>query len=400
MNQHRADQHVVIAGGGIGGIATSLALRRAGIAATVVDPGSGGEHGAAVRLNPNALDALRALGVHDDVHAASFPVSVAETLSRSGRRVGRLAARGSSARAIPRAMGWARLSALLAERAEQAGVAFRSGEVTGIERPADGVRAVLDDGARLDATALVGADGPDSTVRRVLNPRGPEPQHCRASTIRGFTPDPSFALPPPEVVRFHLGKRGLFAVLSAPDTGGCFWTASVPAARPMSAAERTPQFWRERLPERFADDSAPVATAVAESAAILPLDDLALPHLPRWRDDRLVLVGNAVHVTSPAAEQGAGMALEDGATLGRCLRDVPDVAEALGVYERLRRQRAETVVALGAKMLRRAHEGGLRQQLRRATNQLQSWLPGTIPAAGPKWVLEHHIAWDEPATRR
>lgn len=398
MTQHRADQHVVIAGGGIAGIATSLALRKAGISATVVDPGSGGEHGAAVRLNPNALDALRALDAHDDVHAASFPVSVAETFSRSGRRIGRLAARGDSANRIPRAMAWSRLSELLGERAEQAGVEFRSGQLTAVERPDDGVRAVLADGARLDGTVLVGADGENSTVRRLLNRRGPEPQHCHARTIRGFAPNPTFELPPPEVVRFHLGERGVFAVLREP-SGGCFWTASVPAAQPMPAEEREPRFWRERLPERFAGDAAPVAAAVAEADGILPLDDLALPHLPRWRDDRLVLVGNAVHVTSPAAEQGAGMALEDGATLGRCLRDAPTVAEALGVYERLRRERAETVVALGAKMLRRAHERGLRQRLRRATNQLQSWLPGTVPAAGPKWALDHHIRWDEPAVR-
>ena len=401
MNKHRADLHVVVTGGGIAGSTTALALRKAGIAATVVDPGSDGARGASVRLNPNALDALRALDLHEEVAAASFPVSVSETLSSSGRRIGRLATRSGSRLAVPRAMAWSRLAELLGERAEQAGAEFRRGRVREIERTGDGVRAALDDGTTTTGTALVGADGPGSTVRGILNPRGPGPQHCRATTIRGFTPEPTFTTPPDEVVRIHLGARGVFVLLREPSSGGCFWTASVPTARPMTAQERRPQHWRDRLPELFAGDAAPVADAVSGAVAgtdrIVALDDLALPHLPRWRDDRLVLVGDAAHVTSPAAEQGAGMALEDGAVLARCLRDAPSTAEALGAYERLRRERAETVVALGAKTLRREHERGANQYLRRAAHRLQSWLPGSIPAAGPKWALDHHIAWDEPA---
>jgi 2-polyprenyl-6-methoxyphenol hydroxylase-like FAD-dependent oxidoreductase len=399
VNQHRADLHVVVAGGGIAGNATALALRKAGIAATVVDPGSDGARGASLRLNPNAQDALRALDLHDDVAAASFRVSVSETWTRSGRRIGRLAARSRSRLPVPRAMAWSQLSELLGERAREAGVEFRSARVREVERTDDGVRAALSDGTSLTGTVLVGADGPSSTVRRVLNPHGPEPQHCRATTVRGFTPEPDFEVPPDEVVRVHLGARGVFVVLRDPASGGCFWTASMPTNRPMTAQERDPQRWRERLPELFEGDSAPVAAAVAGTDRIVALDDLALPHLPRWRDDRLVLVGDAVHVTSPAAEQGAGMALEDGATLARCLRDVPDTAEALGVYERLRRERAETVVALGAKTLRRAHERGLNQYLRRVGYRFQAWMPASIPAAGPKWTLDHHIDWNAPVAR-
>lgn len=56
-----------------------------------------------------------------------------------------------------------------------------------------------------------------------------------------------------------------------------------------------------------------------------------------WHRDRMVLVGDAAHVTSPSSGQGASLAIEDALMLARCLRDLPDHrAAARGCYGRKR----------------------------------------------------------------
>ena len=82
-------ERVVVSGGGIAGTALALALRTAGIAVTVVEarPADHGE-GAVVRLNPNGMDALRAVRAHQPVIARSFPLVRTERINPDGSRIG------------------------------------------------------------------------------------------------------------------------------------------------------------------------------------------------------------------------------------------------------------------------------------------------------------------------
>jgi 2-polyprenyl-6-methoxyphenol hydroxylase-like FAD-dependent oxidoreductase len=72
-----------------------------------------------------------------------------------------------------------------------------------------------------------------------------------------------------------------------------------------------------------------------------------MPPVPTWHNDRMVIVGDAAHATSPSSGQGASMAIEDGVVLAMCLRDTTDPAPAFARYERLRRRRVERIVAWG-----------------------------------------------------
>ena len=71
------------------------------------------------------------------------------------------------------------------------------------------------------------------------------------------------------------------------------------------------------------------------------------PTVPTWHRDRMIIIGDAAHATSPASGQGASMAIEDAVELARCLRDAPSVSDALEAYERVRRPRVEAVVKQG-----------------------------------------------------
>jgi 2-polyprenyl-6-methoxyphenol hydroxylase-like FAD-dependent oxidoreductase len=92
----------------------------------------------------------------------------------------------------------------------------------------------------------------------------------------------------------------------------------------------------------------------------------------------MTLVGDALHVASPSTTQGASMAIEDGVTLAKCLRDIPDTTAALHAYERLRRERVERVVRTG---FRRPRLFGNRAVTRRTRNPDLDWLH------------LHHIDW-------
>lgn len=63
----------------------------------------------------------------------------------------------------------------------------------------------------------------------------------------------------------------------------------------------------------------------------------------------MVVIGDAAHAPAPTSGQGASPAAEDAVVLAKCLRDQPDIGQALGVYERLRRPRVERIVAQAAR---------------------------------------------------
>jgi 2-polyprenyl-6-methoxyphenol hydroxylase-like FAD-dependent oxidoreductase len=79
-----------------------------------------------------------------------------------------------------------------------------------------------------------------------------------------------------------------------------------------------------------------------------PVDTISLPVVRRWHDDAsMIIIGDAAHASSPAAGQGAAMALEDAVILAQCLRDCPDTRTAFTTFDSLRRARVERIVKDG-----------------------------------------------------
>lgn len=388
-------EHVVISGGGIAGTAAALALRTADIPVTVLEsrPADHGE-GSVVRLNPNGMDALRAVDAHQPIIGASFPLVRTERVRPTGERIGyALAADPASPRGLPRVLHWAALSNLLREQAVERGAIFRhDSTVVDVDEDA----AVLATGERVDGDLLVGADGVHSLMRRRIDPDAPAPERIGTRTVYGFASRPGCEPPPPEVLRSQLGSKAFFAATRESGSGGCFWFTSLPA--PVRTEYRDVERLRAELVELYADDGGIASTVVANSETILSFDDHALHHLPRWHDGHRIVIGDSLHVAPPASEQGAALAVEDGVELARCLRDLP-AAEALATFERLRRGRVEAVVAAGRAGTSRAHQPVLAKkfrELRRKGIRLIDWQ--RRPPTGGGWTYDHHIEWDVKAS--
>jgi FAD-dependent urate hydroxylase len=112
----------------------------------------------------------------------------------------------------------------------------------------------------------------------------------------------------------------------------------------------------------------------------------------------VVLIGDAIHATSPSAGQGASMAIEDAVVLAKCLRDAPDVNTAYTTFERLRRPRVEKVVAY-SKTVSNSKTAGPDARVFR-----DLMMPIALKLfASPKsyaWMYTHHIDWHEKVAMR
>ncbi|MEU3570273.1 FAD-dependent monooxygenase [Kitasatospora sp. NPDC036755] len=344
-----ADTDVTVAGGGIGGLALGIALRRAGIPVTVVERTAAlRDAGAGLVLYPNALHALAEIdtSLAAAVRAAGHVPAAEEVrpiVDTGGAvvatdRVGELAARfGAPQVSLLRTA----LQSLLLRYAADAGVRLRRGiGVTGCADLGDEVAVALSDGGSTTATALIGADGLHSVVRRHLLGTEP-PRYCGYTTLRGRSPAP------PEFPHGFIVTAdglGLFAAPVGP--GQLYWTAKVaapagvwPAKDPKEALADLLGLlagWHPALVDvvRRTDPDAPaVVTDINDRE---PVAD--------WSRGRVSLLGDAAHPMSPGAGQGAGMALEDAAVLGGMLARTEDVPEALRRYAGQRAPRTALVV--------------------------------------------------------
>ena len=103
----------------------------------------------------------------------------------------------------------------------------------------------------------------------------------------------------------------------------------------------------ERLGDLFSEFADPAATLLEEldAAADIHVSTIEEVVLDRWARERVVLIGDASHATSPNMAQGAAMALEDALVLTDCLRKISAIPDAIAAFEARRRPRTDWVRA-------------------------------------------------------
>ncbi|HYE97228.1 MAG TPA: FAD-dependent monooxygenase [Rubricoccaceae bacterium] len=328
---------ILIAGGGIGGVAAAVALRQRGFDAVVFERAPAlKEVGAGINVWPNATHVLQQLGLL--ARAEAWPIHDVAFRHRTGRVLAntRPWAGGTPSLSFHRAdLLDLLVSALPAE------VVHLGHTVTGFTQEADGVRLHFEDGAEATGTALIGADGLRSRVRATLHGDEP-PRYAGYPSWRGVALDtfPGYDEGKASEV---WGRGQRFGIFGLPG-GRSFWYATDNLPEGGAAREPDP---KAALLRRFAGWYDPVLRLIEATPpeAILINDVYDRPPIRRWGRGRVTLLGDAAHPTTPNMGQGGCLALEDALVLARCVEKQPDdLPAAFRAYERKRWARTARIV--------------------------------------------------------
>ncbi|MFP5068235.1 FAD-dependent oxidoreductase [Pseudonocardia nantongensis] len=348
---------MLVAGGGIAGCATALALHRAGIESVVLEAradggGTGGWDelgGWFLTLAANGVRAVRALGAGAALDRVSGPMTSFVLHDADGTERARRPLGGGDPVGFRHLTRAALISALRSE-VERRGIEVVPGaRVTAVEPDGCGVRVHAGGDTRTGAV-LVGADGVGSAVRAVVDQACPAPRPTGQRVYFGRTPDRPFD----GDGDFHVvaGAAQAFAAIPTP-AGPTWWFARAGPPDPDGDPGRAP-----RAGALAALSGSGVAARLVEATApddVGAVDPHDLPYTGTWWRGRAVLVGDAAHAASPATGHGSTLACEDAVVLARALhgsdlRDERAVGAALARYQRLRRGRCQANVVASAEM--------------------------------------------------
>ena len=335
---------VAVCGGGIGGLAAAIALRKFGLDVTVYEQTRQfARVGADINLTPNAVRALDGLGVGPAIRdSAARPQFRISRTWDTGAETSRLPMGDSAEQqygAPQLTMHRGDLMTALEDRLPS-GTVEMGRRVAGV---ADG-RIEFTDGSTASADVIVGADGIHSAVRTAL--LGPDqPTFTGVVAFRAVVPADRVGTVPnldcftkwwgpdssTQIVTFPLNQGKdifVFATCGQEEWTEESWTT------PGSVAELR-ELYRDFHPEARALLDA--CDDVLKSALYVR-DPLA-----SWTDGRSVLLGDAAHPMMPFMAQGAGMAIEDAVVLARCLSLFDDPAVALQTYQETRLERTSRI---------------------------------------------------------
>lgn len=337
---------VAIVGAGVGGLALGGFLSRLGVPFAVYEQARQFTRlGAGIQMSPNAVKVLRALGLERRIRELAFaPRSWSNRVWNSGDNLFDFIY-GDEAEAKYGApyvlMHRGDLHDALHSTVPAGSIAFNK-TLTNLARKGGGYELRFADGSTAAADAVIGADGVHSRVREIL--LGPEKPRFTgrvahrtvfsSALMNGYLVETCTKWwgPDRHIVIYPVNPRRdeTYFVTSVPDPD---WDVESWSARGDMDAVR-------RAFGGFHDD---VQKVLANCPSVHQWALFERDPLPRWTEGAIVLLGDACHPMTPYMAQGAATALEDAATIARCLAAVDDPGEALRRYEAARKDRTARI---------------------------------------------------------
>ena len=386
-----ARQPILIAGGGIGGLALALALAKRGHDSIVLERQDGfAPIGAGIQIGPNGMRVLQALGLAEALQPfAGVPEAIVVHAGSSGRVLTRLplgtwianrhgapywvAHRGDLHRVL--------LDAVLADPR----IAIRTGfDVVAVSEIATGVTVTARSGATETGRALIGADGLWSTVRQSF-PGMPAPAFAGATATRTVIPAalagrlaiPAVGLwlnPQAHVVHYPVrgGSEIAVVVIAREDWQDHAWDAEADAAS---------------LVAHLAPFHSSLTDVLGGVTSWRKWALHRLPPLPSWTNGRVALLGDAAHPMLPYLAQGGALAMEDASVLADCLCVSEDTSGSLNSYASLRRQRAQRVQTAS---VRQGRIYRLAPPFSHARDAVFRFVPAALLMARLDWLYDWH----------
>ncbi|SOB99959.1 3-hydroxybenzoate 6-hydroxylase [Rhodobacter sp. JA431] len=342
------DLPILIAGGGIGGLAAAIGLAQKGIATLVLEKAHQlGEIGAGIQLGPNAFHAFDYLGVGDAARSLAVYIDNLRLMDAiSGSEITRIPLDEAFRTRFrnPYAVihrGDLHAAFLHACEAHPLVNLRTSAEVVDYDQDTTSVTATLASGERLRGAALIGADGLWSKVRQKLVGDG-APRVSGHTTYRSVIPTDDM----PEDLRWNAAT--LWAgpkchIVHYPLKGWKMFNLVVTYHNDAPSPEAAVPVDHDEVRTGFAH-VAPVARQIIDRGqnwkrwVLCDRDPVT-----NWIDGRVVLLGDAAHPMLQYFAQGACMAMEDAVALAHCLDHHAGLDAAFAEYQRLRALRTARV---------------------------------------------------------
>ncbi len=333
----------LIVGGGIGGLTAAIALRRKGVAVDLIerDP-EWSVYGVGIIQQANVIRAMAELDLIDDYVAAGCGFDQVEIFIPSGQRV----AVSPSPRLVegkPANLGIGRraLQKVLADRARAMGTSIQLGvTVDTLDDDGAGVDVRLSDGRAERYDFVVAADGLYSEMRRRLFPDAPVPEFTGQGVWR-YNFDRPVEM---QSLCVFNGPTGVGLVPMSAGRMYMFVTTPEPG-NPWYAPDRLAETLRQKLASVPAPQIRALVDQVTDNDGVVyrPLEAFFLDG--PWHRGHVVLLGDAVHGTTPHLGQGAGMAIEDSIVLAEEVAGSPDdPIAAFEAYHARRHARCRYIV--------------------------------------------------------
>ena len=316
---------ILIIGGGIAGLTSAVALGRDDHRVTIIEKDPlWAVYGVGIIQQSNVIRAMGQLGILDLYLEAGFGFDQVEVFIPDGTRVATIPSQ-RLVEGYPANVGMGRraLHKVLGDSAQAAGAEVRLGvTATIIDDDGSGVSVTFSDGMCGRYDLVIGADGLYSTTRAMIFPDAPKPEFTGQSVWRYNFPRPD------DVVSLcaYDGQIGIGLVPLATDLMYMYVTTPEP---------ENPRYPVLGLAAVMRGKLVGTCSRIADLAEQI-LDDDGVVYKPLewmfmtgdWHKGRVVLLGDAVHATTPHLGQGAGMAIEDSVVLADEIakRESPEAA--------------------------------------------------------------------------
>lgn len=362
-----AKPHILIAGGGIGGMCAAAALLQRGFDVDVFEQAEAQrEIGAGIQISPNGCRALDSIGAFEPLRKLSCRAESKEVRLWNSGKAWKLFDLG--AQAVER-YGYPYLTVYrpdLLEAVSAAALRLKpsalhlGSKAAGFAESGGKVHLTLENGATVTGDALIGSDGVHSMTRRLTADDAP-PVYPGMMIWRAVIP----ARDLPERLRAGMAVNWIGPnghVVHYPLRGGEWINLAATLER---REWDEPGGWmaegaKRQCHEDYSGWHEDAHALIDAAPKLIKWAYLTRAPLARWAYGRAALLGDACHPTLPFLAQGAVIALEDGIVLARCFETYSDAPEALRAYERARLERGNRMVAESSAMAAHFHNPGYR----------------------------------------
>ncbi|MDE1915323.1 MAG: FAD-dependent monooxygenase [Sphingomonadales bacterium] len=336
-------QEALIVGGGIGGMAAAIALSERGVKVEIIDLDPQWRvYGAGITITGPTLRAYRRLGLLEEIKQQGAITTRNRLFRYDGTHLKDLD-EPVIEEGLPATGGIMRpvLHRIMQQRVQALGIKVRLGlTVTALDNRGGGVDVTFSDGSTGHVDLVVGADSVFSTVRDIAFPHmaPPEPtgQGCWRISIRR----------PPGLTEgeFYLGHDNPAGITVCAADSVYMWMLTPHVERERFLTDDELYEELQRLLADFGGNAGWIRDNMTRQDWI-NYRPLAAALQPRsWSHGRIVLLGDAVHATTPHLASGAGMAVESGIVLAEELAAHDRVEDGLLAYQERRYPRCKDVI--------------------------------------------------------